>query len=121
MEFASQIAEGRRREEALSALGSRITSQSATLSGEALEKLRREYQDSQLQLERLTQDVERDVQQRQIHLFSLLEEDIMEKIEEIRRERGIGLVFGRLSAGIIASDPTLDLTNEVMQRLNAVP
>ena len=120
-EFAAPVAEIRRKEEALSALGSRIESQSATLSEGALEKLRFEYQDSQLQLQRLNQDVERNVQKRQGQLFSVLENDIMELIEEIRRENGLGLVFARQSSGIVASDPTLDLTNQVMQRLNTVP
>ena len=45
----------------------------------------------------------------------------MELIEEIRREKGLGLVFAREASGIIASDPTLNLTDEVMQRLNTVP
>lgn len=120
-EFAAPIAEMRSKEEALGALGSRIASQSATLSAEALEKLRREYQDLQLQLKRLTQDVENGAQQRKTELFGVLEKDLMELIEEIRREKGLGLVFAREASGIIASDPTLNLTDEVMQRLNTVP
>ena len=40
-EFATQIAEMRGREEALTALGSRIANQSSTLSAEAIEKLSR--------------------------------------------------------------------------------
>ncbi len=120
-EFAAPIAEMRSKEEALSALGSRIASQSATLSAEALEKLRREYQDLQLQLKRLTQDVENGAQQRKTELFSVLEKDLLELIEEIRREKGLGLVFATETSGIIAADPTLNLTDEVMQRLNTVP
>ena len=120
-EFAAPIAEMRSKEEALSALGSRIASQSATLSEAALEKLQFEYEDSQLLLRRLTQDVERDVQKRQTELFTVLEKNIMELIEEIRKEKGFGLVFARQSSGIVAADPTLDLTDEVMQRLNTAP
>ena len=120
-EFSASIAEMRGKEEALSALGSRIASRSATLPQEALEKLQREYQDSQLQLQRLTQDVERDVQKKQTELFSVLEDDIMELLEEIRKEKGLGLVFATQDSSIVASDPTLDLTNEVMQRLNTAP
>jgi Skp family chaperone for outer membrane proteins len=120
-EFSAQAAELRNKEEALSALASRITSQRATLSEEALEKLQREYQDSQLRLQRLTQDVDRDVKKWQTQRFSVLEKDIIELVEEIRGEKGLGLVFARQSSGIIASDPTLDLTTEVMQRLNTAP
>ena len=120
-EFSAPIAEMRGKEEALSALGSRVASRSPTLPQEALEKLRRGYQDSQLQLQRLTQDVERDVQEKQTELFSVLEDDIMELIEEIRKEKGLGLVFATQGSSIVSSDPTLDLTNEVMQRLNTAP
>ena len=120
-EFAAQAAEMRNMEEALSALGSRITNQRATLSEEALEKLQREYQDSQVRLQRLTQDVDRDVKQWQTQRFSVLEKDIIELVEEIRKEKGIGLVFARQNSGIVAADPTLDLTNDVMQRLNTAP
>jgi len=120
-EFAAPIAEMRSKEEAIRAIGARIATQSTTLSEEALEKLRRELQDSQLQLKRLTQDVEHSVQQRKTELFSVLEKDILELIEKIRKEKGLELVFARQTSGIVASDPTLDLTDEVMKRLNTAP
>ena len=120
-EFAVRIADMRSKEEALNALGSRIANRSATLSKEALEKLQREYQDSQLELKRLSQDIERDSQARQAEVFGVLEIDIMELIEEIRKEKGLGLVFATQGSSIVASDPALDLTGEVMQRLNTAP
>lgn len=120
-EFAAPIAEMRSKEGALSALGTRIASQSATLSEDALKKLRRQYQDLQLELQRLTKDVERGIQQRKTELFGVLEKDLMELIEEIRKEKGLGLVFARQTSGIIASDPTLDITDNVMKRLNTAP
>lgn len=120
-EFVAPIAEMRSKEEAHNALGARIANRSATLSRETLEKLRQEYEDSQLQLKRLTHDVERDVQKRQTELFSVLEDHIMELIEEIRKEKGLGLVFATQGSNIVASDPTLDLTDEVMKRLNTAP
>jgi outer membrane protein len=120
-EFAAQLDDMRNKEAALTALRSRIASQSTTLSEEALGKLRREFEDSQLELKRLTEDVESEVKKRQTELFNVLEKDVLDLIEEIRKEKGLAAVFSKQAMGLLAAEPSIDITNEVMQRLNTKP
>lgn len=120
-EFQGPINQMRVQEEALSKLATQISSQSATLAEEALENLRRQYQDQQLQLQRLSQDTERDVLKRQTELFDDLEIAILETVEAIRLEKGLGLVFSMQNSGLLASDPAMDLTADVLTRINTAP
>jgi outer membrane protein len=120
-EFAAPIGEMRKQEEALTKLGTQIASQSATLSAEALENLRRQYEDMQLQLQRSSQDIEREVQKRQTELFNDLEINIIKAVDAIRIEKGIGIVLAKQNSGIIAADANLDITADVMTRMNTAP
>lgn len=120
-EFQGPINQMRVQEEALTKLGAQISNQGATLAEEALESLRRQYQDQQLRLQRLSQDTERDVLKRQTELFDALEIQILETVEAIRLEKGLGIVLSMQNSGLLASDPALDLTNDVLTRLNATP
>lgn len=120
-EFQGPINQMRIQEEALTSLGTQISNQAATLSEEALEALRRKYQDQQLQLQRLSQDTERSVLKRKTELFDDLEIKILEATEAVRKENGIGIVLSMQYSGLLASDPALDLTDEVLTRLNSAP
>jgi outer membrane protein len=117
-EFAAQLDNMRAKETALSELRSRMATQSGALSQEAQELQRREFQDLQLELQRLTQDVERAVQKRQAELFSVLEKDVFELLEVIRKEKGLSMIFDKQASGLVAADSSLDITDEATVRLN---
>jgi outer membrane protein len=117
-EFSGQLDQLRAKETALGEMRTRMTTQSGALSQEAQEQQRREFQDLQLEYQRLTQDTERAVQQRQAELFSVLEKEVLEMLEEMRKEKGLAMIFAKQASGLVAADPSLDITNEALVRLN---
>jgi outer membrane protein len=117
-EFAGQLDEMRAKETKLSELRTLMATQSNALSQEAQEQQRREFQDLQLELQRMTQDVERAVQKRQAELFSVLEKEVLELLEAMRKEKGLSMVFSKQASGLVAADPSMDITDEALVRLN---
>ncbi len=79
--------------------------------------LRRQQQ----QLDQRTSELRQRAQERERELVSPLEDRVKAVIEGLRAERNISLVFDVAApgGGIIAADPSLDLTAVVVQRLKA--
>ncbi|NIQ59380.1 MAG: OmpH family outer membrane protein, partial [Gammaproteobacteria bacterium] len=63
---------------------------------------------------------EQQAQARQQELMQPIMAKIERVLEEIREEQGYIMIFDAASSGLIAADPTLDLTSEVLQRLQAL-
>ena len=79
--------------------------------------LRRQQQ----QLDQRTNELRQRAQERERELVSPLEDRVKAVIEGLRAERNIGIVFDVAApgGGIVAADPSLDLTAVVVQRLKA--
>ncbi|MBW3660290.1 MAG: OmpH family outer membrane protein [Gemmatimonadetes bacterium] len=56
---------------------------------------------------------------RQAELMQPIIERVNRVIEEVRRDRGFALIFDLNDGALVAGDPSLNITEEVVQRLNA--
>ena len=61
------------------------------------------------------------LQQREQALLAPISQRVEAVIEAVRKEGGFALIFDTTEAGIVAADPTLDLTNRVLDRLKTAP
>ena len=61
------------------------------------------------------------LQQREQELLAPISQKVEAVIEAIRKEGGFSLIFDSAESGIVAADPTLDLTNRVLDRLKTAP
>lgn len=120
-EFETQIEALRTKESDLVALRNQLAAKSQTVSGSALEDLRREFEDAQLEVQRMTEDLERAVEKRKTDLYNVLEVKALNVIEEIRKEKGLAGIFAKGGTGFLAVDPKLEITSEVLHRLNTTP
>jgi Skp family chaperone for outer membrane proteins len=90
----------------------------ATLSDEQWEELREVLEEEKIRIDRKTEDLERAVQVRRTELFNAFEKQVLDTIEEVRAERKLGIIFAKGSSGFLAVDPALNLTDEVMARVD---
>jgi outer membrane protein len=90
---------------------------SATARQERMDQLRQ----MQSQAETRGTELQNRAQQRRGELVAPLEDRIQRVIDGLRAERNLSVVFDVASPGnnIVAADPMLDLTSEIVQRLNA--
>jgi Skp family chaperone for outer membrane proteins len=67
-------------------------------------------QNAQAEVQDLTQDLQQDFQNRVIPI-----------IRQLQQEKGLHMIFSAGDSGIIAGHPGLDLSAEVIKRLDAAP
>jgi len=83
-------------------------------------RLQREVENSMLRLERLQQDVQQELGLRQNELTAEITQMIGDIIDVIGEEEGYTLIFNAIQSGLVYLDPTLDITDEIIQRVNAM-
>ena len=81
--------------------------------------VQRTTQDSQAEAERLTQDAEAEVQQLQQELQIEFQKRLVPVLEQVAVDRGLAFIFSASEGGLIWADTTLDLTEELIELLNA--
>lgn len=93
--------------------------QEALLSPQAKEQKQVEIRSLQSQLEARRAEMEISAGQRQQDLLRPILERVSGVIEAIRGERNYAMVFDISTEGVVAADPSLDITDLVKNRLGA--
>lgn len=103
----------------LQGLIERYEQQEAMLSEEAKTNRQEEIRLKQTQYQQRISELEQQAGLRQAELVEPVMERINAVIEDIRADGGYAIIFDVAAQGIIAADPSLDLTPEVVRRLQA--
>ena len=82
--------------------------------------LQRNLEDRMLRFDRLQQDVEQELGQRQNELTFGITEMVAQIIDTMGQEEGYTLIFNALQSGLVYVDQALDLTDDIIQRVNAM-
>ena len=80
--------------------------------------IERASQDSQAEIQRMTQDAEAEVQDLQVRLQGEFETKLIPAIDKMAAEKGLSFIFSA-AQGLVWADPALDLTQELIDSLNA--
>jgi Skp family chaperone for outer membrane proteins len=96
----------------LNASGTVLNDQARGTLEKDVERMQREIQFAQQNAQAEVQDLTQELQEQ-------FRQKLMPIIESIGKERGLHVIFSGGDAGIIWADPGLDLTQEVIKRLDA--
>jgi Skp family chaperone for outer membrane proteins len=91
----------------------------ATAGSPEAARLQRAMEDMMLRLERLEEDVEQELGVRQNGLTGEIMQMVADVINTIGEEGGYALIFNAVQSGVVYVGPTLDITDEVIQKVNA--
>ena len=83
-------------------------------------RLQRNLEDRMLQLDRLQQDVQQELGQRQGELTAGITQLIAQVIDTMGEDEGYTLIFNAIQSGLVYIGPTLDITDEIITRINAL-
>lgn len=108
-----------RLENELTGMQQRLQQQQLTLSPEARANREAQIQQRLQEYQTRTQQLQQQADQRRAELVQPVVDKITAIIETIREEGSYHLILDVAAGSIIAADSTLDLTPEVMRRLNA--
>jgi outer membrane protein len=103
----------------LQGLIDRYDQQQSMLSEEAKSNRQEEIRLKQTEYQQRISELEQQAGARQAELVQPVMERINAVIEDIRADGGYSMIFDVAAQGIIAADPALDLTAEVVRRLQA--
>ena len=91
--------------------------QQATMTPEARQNREEQLQSQQRVLQQRVAELEQQASQRQNEVFQPVMTEINAVIERIRVEGNYALILDASSQAILSADPALDLTQEVLRRL----
>jgi len=111
---AAELAEKNKAVEALQA-----KQRSAVLGEAAAAQVQKDIDKTQVEIQRMTQDAQAELQDLQNELQLDFQRKVGPVIEAVAREKGLQLLFSQADSGLVWADAGLDLTAEVIRRLDA--
>jgi len=117
--YDKKVAESSDRQKALAAAQQKLQQGGAVLSDQARAQLEKEVERLQVELQRFTEDGQKEVQGLQQELQTDFQKKLVPVINTVASELGLHLVFSQVDSGLIWGDPGLDLTAEVIRRFDA--
>ena len=92
---------------------------SAVMSEAAGAQVQKDIDKAQVDIQRMTQDAQAELQELQNELQIDFQRKVGPVIEQVAREKGLQLLFSQGDSGLIWADAGLDLTADVIRRLDA--
>ncbi len=108
-----------RRNQALAAERQRLRVESVVLSATARLDLERRIQRTELDIQRLREDLQAEFLGLQQEVEYGFQVKLLPTVEAVALEQRVHFVFNRLASPIIWADPTYDLTERIIERLDA--
>jgi outer membrane protein len=112
---AAEVADRRKQ---LQALQTKLADGASLMNSEALAKLQRDVERTGRDLERFTQDAQDEVQQLQIQLQRSFGEKLFPVIGEVAQAKNVWAVFRLEPANVLWYDKALDISDEVVAKLD---
>lgn len=100
-------------------LRSRITDGQFSLNEEKLAELKKQLEDKLIELQRFNDDANRELQKRQEKMLEEIQGKVMPIINAVGQEGGYTMIFNKFESGLVYANEAIDITAEVMERLNS--
>lgn len=105
-----------KKDEEIRGLQKKINTQSLTLTQEAQMNLNSDLERLKTERQRMYEDSQREMNEMAARLFQKIQNEVMPLIEQIGKEKGLDIIFDLQRSGAVYYSPTVDITNEVIQR-----
>ena len=106
-------------DEEMRKLQTKLNTQRLTLTNEALQQLSSDLEKKQTDRKRFAEDSLREMQELTARLFQRIQNELLPIIEQIGKDKGLEIIFDLARSGAIYFNPTVDITNDVIQRYDA--
>jgi outer membrane protein len=105
----------------LEAARKKLETSQSVIADAARQQQQKDIERMTLDLQRATQDAQAEVEELQRELQMDFQRKLLPLIEEVRAAKQLHLIFSSLDSGILAADTGLDITPEVIKRLDTGP
>ena len=97
----------------------KLEMEASVLSGTAAAELQKQVERLQVEIQRFTQDAQAEVQELQQQLQQEFQQRLEPVLRELGREKGLHFIFNGPDAGLVWADNALDVSGDVIQKLDA--
>jgi Skp family chaperone for outer membrane proteins len=104
---------------ALEANRTKLQQGGSVMSPQAISQLQKEIEKQERDLQFAQQDAQREMGELEQDLLEEFQNQLNPIVEAIRQEKGLLMIFSALDAGLAAAHPGLNLSAEVVKRLDA--
>lgn len=105
----------------LQGIQQKLEKEGSVMSATAQGDLQKQVERLQLDIQRATQDAQQEIQE----LQAQLQQDFTRKVEpvlaQVGQEKGLHFIFNGPDSGLVWADGGLDITNEVIKKLDTAP
>lgn len=112
-------AEGKALQDEAEELRSRLEEGRLSLSDDRIAAIQQELEDKTIELRRFQDDANRQLQKKRDAVLATVDQKVMPIINQFGAEQGYDLIFRKFESGLIFADEGVDVTQEIIRRLDA--
>jgi len=113
-------AEGGEKAKQLQLNQQKLAQSGAVMSDAARGQLEKDIERQTREGERFQQDAQAEINELQQELQLDFQKKILPIVQQVREEKSLQILFSRADAGIVSWDPGIDLTSDVIKKLDAI-
>jgi outer membrane protein len=103
----------------LQGIQAKLEKEGSVMSATAQADLTKQAEKLNTEIQRFTQDAQQELGELQQQLQQQFEARVTPVLDEVRKEKGLHFVFNGPDSGLVAADPGLDISADVIKRLDA--
>ncbi len=103
----------------LQGIQTKLEKEVSVLSTAAQADLAKQAEKLNTEIQRFTQDAQQELSELQEQLRQQFETRVQPVLEEVRKEKGLHFIFNGPDSGLVAADPGLDISLDVIKKLDA--
>jgi outer membrane protein len=112
-------AEMQDKQKQLQGLQQKLEKEGSVMSSTAHADVQKQIERLQVEIQRFTQDAQQEIQDLTTQLQGAFEQRMTPILGEVGQEKGLHFIFNAPDSGIVWADPGLDITADVIKRLDA--
>jgi outer membrane protein len=105
----------------LQTIQAKLEKEASVMSSTAQGDLQKQAERINTEIQRFTQDAQQEITELQEQLRQQFEARVQPVLEEVRKEKGLHFIFNGPDSGLVAADPGLDISSEVIKKLDSKP
>jgi outer membrane protein len=92
-----------------------------SLAQDKLSEMEKQLEDKVIALRRLQDDATRELNKKRDDVLAQIDQKVMPVINQAGKDLGYTLIFRKFESGLIYADEAIDITNQIIQRLDGAP
>jgi outer membrane protein len=109
------------RQQEIQELQTKVQDGRLSLAKDKLSDMEKQLEDKVIALRRLQDDATRELNKKRDDVLAQIDQKVMPVINQVGKELGYTMIFRKFESGLIYADDSIDITNQVIQRLDGAP